>query len=735
MNFSNPIMLAGLGAVLIPLVLHFLSKSRYRTVNWGAVMFLQGDAPSQRQSTKLKQALLLALRMLLIAILALALARPSVRAGREDPFSAGKKTAAIIVDCSGSMAFDENGRTRLDLAREAIFQILAGFSKGDQISLITTGQLHSPGDTTPTGDLQAIATRVSDLTASQASADIASALNSASGVFQTTEAYINPVHELYIVTDRQARTWLNLKPEFAQKWNQGNRSAPTPMRIVIIPVGSTSRENVAIESIAPMRTPAIKNIPCEFEVKLHNFGAINRDGVTVSLQNGSQETATTTLNIPAGQTQSAGLVATFTQSGSTLLTASINGVGLPIEDHLLYALNVSDPIKVLIVSGEEQSRTLGSESLFLNLALTPFRAAESNKNNPAAVTVVTSDQFNEPDLSKYQVVVLANVGQLTSAQVQAIEQFVYSGGGLWLAPGNLVRAQDYNQWLYRNGSGVLPAALSPPTPADESGATSVLGIDLSHPLFTFLRGRPDPIPLATIKRYFPAVPSSANSRVLASYVSGRPFLIEGSFGRGHTLLMTTSLDASWGNLPVSRFYLPFAQSTVLYLASAAMSNPNVKIGQPLVANFDSPVDEHSLRLTLPDSTPRSSDLIVNKIANRTEVRYEKTTQPGAYVLKAQTPAGIVVTNFVVQAPPGEADLTPLTIDQWRTIQQSLGAELIELSAGALRLQPKQIWIDLWPVLLGCVFGLAVIELLLEHVWLPRKSVEKHMQIAGISSAA
>jgi hypothetical protein len=48
MMFDHPIMLAGLGGAVIPLVLHLLGRARYRSVEWGAMMFLV-EGPSARE--------------------------------------------------------------------------------------------------------------------------------------------------------------------------------------------------------------------------------------------------------------------------------------------------------------------------------------------------------------------------------------------------------------------------------------------------------------------------------------------------------------------------------------------------------------------------------------------------------------------------------------------------------------------------------------------------------------
>ena len=49
-KFINALMLAGIAGAAVPLVLHLLSRARYRTVDWGAMMFLESADSRQRQS-------------------------------------------------------------------------------------------------------------------------------------------------------------------------------------------------------------------------------------------------------------------------------------------------------------------------------------------------------------------------------------------------------------------------------------------------------------------------------------------------------------------------------------------------------------------------------------------------------------------------------------------------------------------------------------------------------------
>src|SRR5215211_7927869 len=102
--FLNGLMLLGLAAAAVPLVLHLLARARYRTVDWGAMIFLRGADARQRQSTRFNQLLLV--RMAVVGLLAVALARPVVRGAWFGQAQSERLTAAIVLDCSASMAFD-----------------------------------------------------------------------------------------------------------------------------------------------------------------------------------------------------------------------------------------------------------------------------------------------------------------------------------------------------------------------------------------------------------------------------------------------------------------------------------------------------------------------------------------------------------------------------------------------------------------------------------------------------
>ena len=78
MGFLSITFLVALPLAMAPILLHLFDRRRNVTIEWGAMEFLLDAATRRTSARKLKQWLLLALRVLAIAALVLALARPKL---------------------------------------------------------------------------------------------------------------------------------------------------------------------------------------------------------------------------------------------------------------------------------------------------------------------------------------------------------------------------------------------------------------------------------------------------------------------------------------------------------------------------------------------------------------------------------------------------------------------------------------------------------------------------------
>lgn len=707
MVFLNPVMLAGVGAAVVPLLVHLLARARCREVPWGAMMFL--DRPPQRQwhTGRLKQALLLAMRMLTVATVALALARPVVPGRWAGTAQDVPVTAAIVLDRSHSMSLEEAGRTRFDKAREAALQILATLRRGDEAALVLLGDETEVRP--PTDNLQAAARELADLTVSTGSADMLAGLAAAQRLLERA----NPgIRELYVVCDNQAAAWRNVTaaaPEVA--WLRRNPS----VRLCVIPVGGEDAENVAVEAVTLVGAVAIRNQPVEVEVRVRNYGVRPQAGIELSLWatpggEGRRRLKTTSLSVLPRGAATVRIPAAFDQTGSHVLTAEIKCPGLQGDNRLDTAIDVIDPVEVLLVSGNETGPEMRRESFFARLALAPFQAAQRRSGDAAVVTVRSAEEWSTADLWRYQVVVLANVPQVTPAQARALEQRVYEGGGLIVCPGGLTVVESYNDVLYRDGLGLLPAGLRPPTRADGSESTTPGTLQTSHPVFRFVGGGAWPQGVV-VGRYFP-VQARVDAAVLGEYASGRPFLVEGRRGKGRVVLMTCPLNAEWSTLPLSPFFLPLLQSLVRHACAPAVPARNLQVGEPIVAVFEEGVEQAHVE--------RGGERVASTIAaGGTQVRCADTRRAGIYRVHArlrapQSPWRIV--HFVVQHPPLESDLRPLSREEWREYERLTGMARLDPHRTALAdaIETGRGGRELWLILLAAAVVLGTGEL-----WLGR----------------
>ena len=186
--FENTIMLAGLGGAVVPLVIHLLGRARYRSVEWGAMMFIESDGPKWRDGARLREWALLAVRMAAVGLLAVALARPvagvvaSATGVAAGAVAETRVAAVIVVDCSASMAYEDVGGSRMEHARTAALQVLSTLGRGDRACVIAAGAAAPQGPAPVaqlTGDLQSVAARVADLKPTPGTADLADALKTA----------------------------------------------------------------------------------------------------------------------------------------------------------------------------------------------------------------------------------------------------------------------------------------------------------------------------------------------------------------------------------------------------------------------------------------------------------------------------------------------------------------------------------------------------------------------------
>ncbi|HVX12881.1 MAG TPA: BatA and WFA domain-containing protein [Pirellulales bacterium] len=236
MTFLYPALLAGLVLTALPIVIHLINQLRYRTIRWGAMMFLLQANRMSRGLARLRQWLILLMRMLAIACLVLVVSRPLgmgvlgwLTAGHAD-------TTIILLDRSPSMLASSGGRSKLAASRRQLAETLGRFSSSRWV-LIESGTL-KPHELESPAALE----QLPEAGPTSAATDLPSMLAAARNYIVANQAGRT---EVWICSDLHSNDWAS---EDA-RWNELRSSfagLPQPVRFHLLAYAEPPGGDVAV---------------------------------------------------------------------------------------------------------------------------------------------------------------------------------------------------------------------------------------------------------------------------------------------------------------------------------------------------------------------------------------------------------------------------------------------------------------------------------------------------------
>src|SRR4051794_20579194 len=134
MGLIAPFFLLGLAALAIPVVVHLIQRERKQVVAFPSLMFVRKIPYQSVQRRRIRNWLLLALRLAAVALIVAAFARPFLR-GAAPIAVAGAKDVIVLLDRSYSMGLGQRWARAQAAARDALGQLAAG----DRASLVLFG--------------------------------------------------------------------------------------------------------------------------------------------------------------------------------------------------------------------------------------------------------------------------------------------------------------------------------------------------------------------------------------------------------------------------------------------------------------------------------------------------------------------------------------------------------------------------------------------------------------------
>lgn len=661
MEFLNPFMLFALGAAAIPVIVHLFHFRRPRKVDFSSLTFVRELQKTTMQRVRLRQWLLLALRLLAIACLALAFARPSLTGEAAGALGgAARSSAAFVVDNSLSMTLRDAEGEYLRQAREIVSGLLQEFEERDEIFLRTTG-----GDPVPAGPLSPAAAldAVEEIRASAGSVSTLEAVRSATEALQEAA---HPNREAYFVTDMQASALADTA-----------RAAPAEgLRAYLLPVGGRTQANVAVVDVRIDSRIVEAGQPVRLSATLVNYSDEPVEGYAASVFLEGRRLAQATADLPPREPTDVSFAVTAPEAGWLAGMVEIPEDAYPADDRRYFTLHAPERRRILIVRGA------GEDTRFLELALSPELARDRVAFD---VTVIPETSLMATGPDRYDAVVMAGVRTLSSGEAEALARYVAGGGGLLLGPSAAGQEGEhaYNALLEAIGGGRISGFNG--SPGAQTRIASFDRVELEHPLFegVFHVGPEEDAPNVERPEIWFAAryePQGAGEQSVIRLSNGDPFLQEIRHGRGVALLLAVAPDARWSELPVRGLFVPLMYRSLYYLSAwESIAGEQFPAGRSAELRIPRLPDEALFRLAGPDGTeyaPEQRDLFDAALLT---LDREAVERPGVYDVYA---GDDIARRIAFNADERESDLLAMeTEEARRRMAEVVGGPVEIIAAG------------------------------------------------------
>ena len=581
MSFLFPAMLLGLLGLSVPVALHLIARHRFPIQSFPSIRLLRTERRYNVFSWRLVDPLQLFLRLLILALLCLAMARFFTSCGVSRP---APRNLVVVVDASASMRTEgknaKGGRAPLiDVARERAASLLGELAPHSRCALIVAGdenRVLAPLQPESSPALAALASiKAGDGTGPGLLRAVADACDMVRGRREVRS-------QIVVLTDLRASAFTTRQQDDLRRIGQARRDLGSALDLVFVDLAGGVGENIGIVEAVTRGGDVRVGDDVHILARVVNSGSAEKS-TTLRLAVGGRFLATTRslLLSPAAEAV-VDLTAPMNRAQRTFGEIQLqDSDAYPLDDLRLVPVNVADSCRVLLVrpsdkgvsssasalgrlgggadagvSHEEDGAARIDGATFLRLVLNPGRELGLAYSTWIESTLCTPEAMGLQPLSKYDVIVLYGVSDLPANALTDLDAFVRSGKSLLFfcpAECNPVR---FNRAL-ASASGER-GALSPALIGNVRTFKTPLGLEPAagqHPLLAPFRDRLQG-DLSVLRfsqaRELETLPPE--SSVLFQAEDGTPLAVERRVGQGRAVLLAFGLELEAGNVARTRAF-------------------------------------------------------------------------------------------------------------------------------------------------------------------------------------
>lgn len=670
MQFVYPSFLWALSAVALPLIIHLFQFRRYKKIVFSDIRFLKQLIEQNQKQRRLREWLILCCRMVCIACLVLAFARPYVPQANVKQLKGGR-VVSIFVDNSFSMSQQGKEGELFEVARNKAREIAGFYGEADMFHLLSNDfegrhqRLVSKKD---------FLVWLDELKISSASRSISEILSRQK---QAMENLAEANKLCYIISDFQSNRYANTSVE------------DSTLSVHIIPVQGSLAANLSIDT-AWFESPVLRSDTLlKLRVTLGNYSASPAENAALTLQLNGKPRALQ--NINCEPFEKAEVTLSFTLNDTNWQAGELSILDNPVtfDDKLYIAFKPSAFEPVLIINGSEPSTYLGK--IF-------------SKEPYYRVTQIPQSQLDFSLLQQHTLVILNEPMALSSGLAFELQKHVNNGGSLFIIPPKemtaLTALNDFCRSLQVATFGTVQTG---PLQVNEINERD----ELFRNAYSRIPGQPN---WPGVSKYYPLVLSAAQRGIgLFKLNNGDNLAFKSRVGKGLLLQLAVPLDKGWSSFQQHSLFVPFMLNMPLQNKKSRALYANTRSNDWIPLEL--PLSEKIVYLSSP-GTGRAIDL--GQRNGKPMLPVNEIGQAGVYDV-SRLDKSQQLAKIALNYPRAESDTRLLDPGALQEMAQRTGADINQADLTGLQQQINteefgiQIW--RWFVLVAIVFLLAEMLLL------------------------
>lgn len=514
MSFIYPLFLAAALALVIPVLIHLFNLRRYKTVYFPHTRFLQNIQLRSQKQSQVRYKLLLAIRMLFLALLILAFAQPFF-AG-DDTKATGNRLQAIYIDNSGSMSLKKGSQRLLDIAKDAARRQVRNAAPGTKFVLLTNDR---PVSYRPMPADKAIL-ELGNIELSSVPKTAKQVLAMLKGI---AESEAMPGADLYYYSDFQ-QSAVSDPPE-----------ADENITVFAVPLTGSKPVNVYIDT-AYLTNPVLQTGESnELIVRARLSGEAPAEPPVVNLVVNGQIKSAATINFGDGRESTDTMSFRVNEAAWQQVELVIDDEAVRFDDTFRITARSAPNLSVLVLNEGQPSPYIQAAFRAYN----GFRLNNASVNNPPA------------DWGEYSLVIVNGCTRISKALGQHLATAQQLGQTVCIFPARTNNLEGLNEGLAE----IADIRIAGVDTASQSATSLQQGSSIVRDLFESV---PENVQLpATSWHYIIESGLTANRQSVLSFRNGDPLFAQFSPSAGQLYILSSGIDLQSGNFASSYFFAPF----------------------------------------------------------------------------------------------------------------------------------------------------------------------------------